>query len=73
MLMYIQKEVWLSGNYIDYQRAIKLLKKCMEQIEADESYENTETLYVFQSLGFTDDEIEELGFGYVLNNNEEEE
>lgn len=73
MLMYIQKEVWLSGNYIDYQRAIKLLKKCMEQIEEDESYDNTETLYVLQSLGFTDDELEELGFEYLLNNNEEEE
>ena len=73
MLMYIQKEVWLSGNYIEYQRAMKLLKKCMEQIEADEGYDSTETLYVLQSLGFTDDELEELGFEYLLNNNEEEE
>lgn len=73
MLMYIQKEVWLSGNYIEYQRAMKLLKKCMEQIEADEGYDNAETLYVLQSLGFTDEEVEELEFGYLLNNNEEEE
>lgn len=71
LLIYIQKEVFLSNEGgIDYQRAVELLKKCMEQIEADEDYNNTETLGVFESLGFTDDELSAFGFEYLI---EEEE
>ena len=70
LLIYIQREVWLSNEGMDYQRAIELLRKCMEQIEEDENYDNLKTLEVFQYLGFTDDEIEEFGFDYLL---EEEE
>lgn len=72
LLIYIQKEVWLSGEGMDYQRAIRLLKKCMEQIEGDEMYNNTEVLDTFKSIGLTDDELEEFGFEYLLNNEEEE-
>lgn len=73
LLVYIQKEVWLSNDGgIDYQRAIELLKKCMCQIEADESYDNAETLNVLQGLSFTDDELEVFGFGYLIEESEEE-
>lgn len=72
LLIYIQNEVWLSGEGMDYQRAIRLLKKCMEQIEGDEMYNNAEVLDTFKSIGFTDDELEEFGFEYLLNNEEEE-
>ena len=72
LLVYMQKEVWLSHEGgIDYQRTIKLLKYCMEQINANEDYDKEETLAVFESLGFTDDEIEELGYGWMLEEEEE--
>jgi hypothetical protein len=66
LLIYVQKEVWLSGEGMDYQRAIELLKRCMEQIEANEDYDNAETYDVLQSIGFDDDELEEFGFEYLL-------
>ena len=71
-LMYIQREVRLSNEGIDYKRALELLGRCMSQIESNEDWDNTETLAVFEDLGFTDDEIESLKFGYLLNNEEEE-
>lgn len=74
LLVYIQREVWLSNDGgIDYKRAIRLLKECMGQIEADQSYDNIETRDVFYGLGFSDDELETFGFGYLLNNEEDEE
>lgn len=67
LLVYIQKEVWLSDNGgMDYKRAMDLLKRCMAQIEQNESWVNTDTYYVFQNVGFNDDEIEALGFKYLL-------
>ena len=72
LLVYIQKEVWLSNEGIDYQRTIMLLKRCMGQIEAAEDYNNRETLEVFQSLGFDDDEIKEFGFDYLINEDDED-
>lgn len=74
LLVYIQREVAYDvfDGVNSYQRAISLLKKCMEQIEADENYNNTETLGVFESIGFNDDEIEVLGFKYLLEESEEE-
>ena len=72
LLVYIQKEVWLSDNGgMDYKRAMDLLKRCMAQIESDEGCDNTETYNVFQYVGFNDDEIEALGFKYLLEEEEE--
>lgn len=75
LLVYIQREVDYDvfDGVIGYNKAMSLLKKCMEQIEADEMYDNIETYDVLQSLGFDDDELEMLGFGYLLNDEEEEE
>ena len=73
MLMYIQREVWLSSDGMDYQRIIDLLKKCMADIEESYHNDNKETYDVFEYIGFTDDEIEMLGFGYMLNDVEGEE
>lgn len=71
VFVYIQREVWLSNEGIDYQRAIELLKKCMGQIEGDEMYEHTEVLNAFWNIGFTDDEIELLGFSYLMDEEED--
>lgn len=71
LLVYIQREIWLSSEGVDYQRAIELLKRCMAQIEEEENYDNTETLEVFENIGFIDDELREFGFDYLLNEEEE--
>ena len=74
LLVYIQREVTYDvfDGVNSYQRAIGLLKKCMEQIESDEGYDHIETLNVFESLGFEDEEIESLGFGYLIEEWENE-
>ena len=72
LLVYIQKEVWLSNDGgADYKRVVELLKYCMEQIQANEDYSKKETLNVFDSLGFTDNELEEFGYSYLFNEEEE--
>ena len=73
MLVYIQKEVWLSNEGgIDYERAVQLLKGCMANIEQWNDCRNELTLGEFEDIGFDDEEIEELGFAYVLDVREEE-
>ena len=66
MLQYVQKEVWLSGEGMDYQRAIELLKKCINSFDF-----NYSPLDEIRNIGFEDDEIEELGYGYLLEEEEE--
>ena len=74
LLIYIQKEVWLSNEGgIDYQTAVKLLKNCIYDIEERENCEDKLLLQALENIGFDDDDIEELGFGYLLNCEEEEE
>ena len=74
LLVYIQKEVWLSNDGgIDYKRAIELLKKCMADIEDVRYCNNKDTYEAFEYVGFTDDEMQELGFGYVFDYEEDEE
>lgn len=73
LLVYIQKEVWLSNEGgIAYDRAVELLKKCMNQIESDEGFENAETYNVFEDIGFTDEELDEFGFSYLISEEDEE-
>ena len=72
MLVYIQKEVWLSNEGgIDYDRAVQLLKGCMSNIEQWNDWRNELTLAELEDIGFDDDEIEMLGFGYTLDVKEE--
>lgn len=74
LLVYVQKEVLLScEGGIDYKRAITLLRACMSNIEAWNDCRNELTLGEFEDIGFDDDEITELGFGYVLGAREVEE
>lgn len=66
LLIYIQKEVWLGGNRISYQRAIELLQDCINSLDYD-------PLNQARDIGFEDDEIEELGYGYMFDEEEEYE
>lgn len=60
-----------NKHTMDYQRAMHLLKKCMADIEESYHFDNKETYDVFAYIGFTDDELQTLGFGYLLNSKEE--
>lgn len=73
MLVYIQKEVWLSNEGgINYGRAVQLLKGCMANIEQWNDCRNELTLREFEDIGFDDEEIIEFGFAYVLDVREKE-
>lgn len=71
LLAYIQKEVWLGGDGISYKRAIELLKGCLDYC-ATYVAETLEAKEEAEIIGFTDDEIEDLGYGYLLDVVEEE-
>lgn len=72
LLVYIQKEVWLSNEGgIDYDRAVQLLKSCMSWIEEDHASLG-EMLDTLEYIGFDDDDIEALGFAYVLDVREDD-
>ena len=73
LLVYIQKEVWLSNEGgIDYDRSVQLLKSCMSWIEEDHASLG-EMLDTLEYIGFDDDDIEALGFAYALDVREDEE
>ena len=73
MLVYVQKEVFLSNEGgIDYDRAVHLLKRCMNWVEENHS-SLWETYDMFDDLGFNDEELETLGFAYLLDVKEDEE
>lgn len=65
LLVYIQREVVYDvfDGGLSYERAVQLLKKCLDWIEED----NLDTLDTFKYLGLDEDEIEGVGYGYLLN------
>lgn len=69
LLIYIQRELYLGGEGLNYQRAIKLLKNCMSFIE-EQSYETNVVLNTFESIGFTDEELSDLGYEYLTFSDE---
>ena len=74
LLNYISKEVYydVGDNKISYNRACNLLGICMKWLD-DDIATVSDTLEAFRFMGFTDNEIEELGYGYLLDVEEEEE
>ena len=71
LLSYIQQEVWLSGDGVSYQRAIQMVQRCVDWIANDvscgDAYDDLTC-----GIGFDEDELAELGFGYLLDVIEEE-
>ena len=70
-LIYIQREIYLGGDGISYQRAIDLLRGCLDYC-GNNTYEIMYTLEMAQEMGFDETEIEELGYGYMLGEEEED-
>lgn len=71
-LIYIQREIYLGGDGISYQRAIDLLRGCLDYC-GNNTYEIMDTLEMAQEMGFDETEIEELGYGYMLEEEEEDD
>ena len=69
LLVYIQREVEydVGDGAMTYKRVMRLLKSCLDWIESD----NLDTLDTFEYIGLDDDEIESLGYGYLLDSKEE--
>lgn len=70
-LMYIQREVWLGGDGLDYQRVVELLHSCMNWFVDYDCCESSEMRHRFNDLGFDDVELEELGFTWLFDTEEE--
>lgn len=72
LLAYIQREIYFGGDGLSYGRLTELLKRSLEVIDEhhDDSYD---TLLDLRSVGIRDNEFNELGFGYLLDLDEEEE
>lgn len=70
LLVYIQREVEydVSDGIMTYKRAMKLLKYCLSWIAED----GVDTLEAFECIGLDDEEIEFLGYGYLLGSREDE-
>ena len=77
LLTYISREVYydVGGNEISYQRAMEIIRDWLCYIDEDCSSDilsTDTTLDKFKEMGLTDREIESLGWGYLLNEEEYE-
>ena len=70
LLVYIQREVDYDvfDGGMSYHKMKRALVNCLNWIEED----NLDTLDTFEHLGLDDDDIEYLGFGYLIDTKEEE-
>lgn len=78
LLMYIQREVWLSGEVgePDYQRALQIIRNCLCYIGDIYGVLNTgdrERLENFRAIELTDDEIVYFGWEQLLDKEYEED
>ena len=71
LLQYVQTEMYFGGDGIDYKRAIRLLKDCINWIA--EGVETADAYNDLMAVGFDGTELEELGYEYILDVYEEEE
>ena len=74
LLVYISREMYYGVDdiHISYKRAIELLKGCLDYcvIYVADSFESRGEAGL---MGFTDDDIEELGYGWMIGVEEEDE
>lgn len=66
LLIYVQREVYWSNEGIDYQRAIELLKGCMGLIMGDRELDYVRDDFL-DEIGFEEDELDELGYGFLVD------
>ena len=74
LLVYISREMYygVDDNNLSYSRLRYLAKGSISWVLAD-TYETEYALQEVREMGFNDDEIEELGYGWMLDAEEEDE
>ena len=72
LLTYISREVYydVDDNRLSYQRLFRLAKGCIAWVLAD-TYETEFALQEIREMGFEDEDIECLGFSWMLDAEEE--
>ena len=71
LIIYMQKEMyWSNEGGIDNKRAVQWLESSLEYLENYNNCNNEENYEAFQDIGLEDNEIEELGFGYLISDEE---
>lgn len=78
LMVYIQREVWLSGDVgePDYQRALQIIRNCLCYVGDIYGVLNTgdrERLENFRAMEITDDEIAYFGWEHLLDEEYEED
>ena len=75
ILTYIGREVCydVGDNGISYQRSIELLNACVESIYENHREDSYYALDDLRGCGFSDRELEELDYNWLLDFEEEEE
>lgn len=75
ILTYIGREVCydVGDNGISYQRSIELLNACVESIYENHREDSYYALDDLRGCGFSDKELEELGYNWLLDFEEKEE
>lgn len=73
LLVYISREMYfgVDDNHISYKRALRMVQGCIGWIidgaDEEDAYND-----LVSGIGFDSEELEELGYGYLLNVIEEE-
>lgn len=68
LLVYISREMYygVDDNHIGYQRAIQMVQGCIDwitsEVEIEDAYND-----LTSGIGFDSEELEELGYGYLLD------
>lgn len=71
LLVYISREIYYSvDDKVSYQRAIELIEDCMTWISYGMGY--PKAYETFNEIGFSDKELEEFRYGFLLDNEEDE-
>lgn len=75
VLTYIGREVYwdVGDNGIGYQRSIALLNACVESIYENHRGDSCYALDDLRGCGFSDKELKELGYSWLLDFEEKEE
>lgn len=71
MMIYAQREVFWSNQGIDYQRAMELLKECMNLIMGDRELDYVRDDFL-DIIGLEEDELDELGYGFLVDECDDE-
>jgi hypothetical protein len=74
LLAYISNEVYYDtgDDRISYERAIQMVQNCINWITCEANQEDAYSDLI-SGIGFDSEELEKLGYGYLINEEEDDE